>query len=187
MKFKPTSKSGGVVVELGPQENQLPALSAAPAPFKLKNILVPVDFSECSQKALQYAISCAKQFGAELALLHVVQPYPAVPEMAPVDIESIAEAKKKLAEAKGVIDKGVSAKTLVRVGNPPVEIVDAARACGSDLIIISTHGHTGLARVFLGSTTEKVVRQAPCPVLVVRQCEREFLSEAGACERREQI
>ena len=175
MKFKPASKSGGLAVELGPQENQLPVVSAGPIPFKLKEILVPVDFSECSQKALQYAIPFAKQFGAQLTLLHVVQPYPAVPEMAPVDIESIQDAKQKLVETKAAIDKGISARAQVRVGNPPAEIVDAATQGGSDLIILSTHAHTGLARVFLGSTAEKVVRQAPCPVLVVREQEREFV------------
>jgi len=174
MKFKPTSKTGGVLVELGPEENQLPA-SAGQQPFKLKNILVPVDFSECSQKALQYAIPFAKQFGAELALLHVVQPYPAVPEMANVDIESIQDAREKLAQTSATLDKAVRRKTLVRLGNPEREIVDGAKEYGSDLIIISTHGHTGLARVFLGSTTENVVRQAPCPVLVVREREREFV------------
>ena len=86
MKFKPTNKPGGVVVELGPKEAQLPVTSAeretAALPvFKLKKILVPVDFSDCSNKALQYAIPFAKQFDAELTLLHVVQPYLPVPEI----------------------------------------------------------------------------------------------------------
>ena len=176
MKFKPTSKTGGVVVELGPLENQFPTATAEKAPFRLKSILVPIDFSECSEKTLQYAVPLAKQFGAELALLHVVQPYPAVPEMAPVDVESIQDAKKKLAEVKQTIDKSISTKALVRLGSPEREIVDGAREYASDLIIIATHGRTGLARVFLGSTTEHVVRQAPCPVLVVREREREFVS-----------
>src|SRR5712691_7067324 len=91
MKFKRTSKSGGLVVELGPKEAQLPVKpverETAPLPvFKLKKILVPVDFSDCSNKALQYAIPFARQFDAELILLHVVQPYVPVPEMPTIDI-----------------------------------------------------------------------------------------------------
>src|ERR1041384_5100147 len=91
MKFKRTNKSGGVLVELGLKEAQLPVKStdrdAAPLPiFKLKKILVPVDFSDCSNKALQYAIPFAKQFDAELILLHIIQPYVPVPEMPTIDI-----------------------------------------------------------------------------------------------------
>ena len=97
MKIKPTSKTGGVLVELGPLEEQLPVQPPRPAAvFRLKKILVPVDFSDCSKKALQYAVPFARQFGAELVLLHVVQPYPAVPEMAPVDVETIQDGKAEV-------------------------------------------------------------------------------------------
>ena len=88
MKFKPIRKNSGVVLELGPLESRLPAdpreQVATPRPvFQLKKILVPVDFSDCSKKALQYALPFARQFEAELALVHVVQAYVAVPEMVP--------------------------------------------------------------------------------------------------------
>src|SRR5689334_23116598 len=97
MKFKPTSKSRGVVVELGPEETQIPAQSLATAPvFKLRKILVTIDFSDCSKKALAYAIPFARQFDAELNLLHVVEPYPAVPEMAPFDVETIEDGRLEL-------------------------------------------------------------------------------------------
>src|SRR5678816_63017 len=97
MKIKPTPSTGGVLMELGPEESQIPAQSVATAPvFKLQKILVPVDFSDCSKKALQYAIPFAKQFGAELVLLHVVEPYPLVPEMAPYDFETLSDGRQEL-------------------------------------------------------------------------------------------
>ena len=185
MKFKPSHKPGGVVVELGPTEVQLPVTSSgsamSPLPvFKLKKILVPVDFSDCSNKALQYAIPFAKQFDAELTLLHVVQPYLPVPEIPMVDVElvqrQIRESGKKELEAlqRTVADK-VSSETALRQGSPYVEIIKAAKELGIDLIILATHGRTGLAHVFLGSTAERVVRHAGCPVLVVRESERDFV------------
>jgi nucleotide-binding universal stress UspA family protein len=173
MKIKPTSKSGGVLVELGPLEQQIPE---QPAPvFRLKKILVPVDFSDCSKKALQYAIPFARQFGAELVLVHIVQPYPAVPEMAPVDVETIQDGKAEIESLRRGIAKDVPTSGSVRTGAPPTEIARAARELDIDLIIISTHGHTGLTHALLGSTAEKVARYAPCPVLIVRESEREFV------------
>src|SRR5438445_5987076 len=121
MKFKPTNKIGGVIVELGPQETRLPEefsapASAPPTPFKLKKILVPVDFSECSKKALQYALPLARQFDAELTLLHVVQPYPAVPEMYPVNVESSRDAEKDLKTLRRMTCDAIPSQTLLRVG-----------------------------------------------------------------------
>jgi len=114
MKFKKDSK-GGVAVELGPEETRF-AVTEAPLPaFRLKNILVPVDFSECSNKAIQYAVPFAKQFGAEVLLLHLVEPYPLVPEMAPVDIENFQDAKKQMEDCQHAVPS-IPVKTLVRVG-----------------------------------------------------------------------
>ncbi len=185
MKFKPTDKAGGVVVELGPRETQLPPLTAeqtigALPMFKLKKILVPVDFSVCSKKALQYAIPFAKQFAAELILLHVIQPYPPMPEMGPVDMDSIEDAKRELAEVRGSIHEAVQSSTVLRQGPPAVRIVEAAKELGCDLIILSIHGRSGLGRFLLGSTAEKVVRHAGCPVLVVREHEHEFIVDSVA-------
>ncbi len=177
MKIKPTQKKGGVVVELGPREAQLPtpavAEAGAPALFKLDRILVPVDFSECSKKTLQYAIPFARQFNAELSLLFVVQPYPTMGEMPAVD--PLPDVESELEELRKSIPAWVRLKTVVRHGEPHAEIVNAARELGMDLIIISTHGRSGLARVVMGSTAEKVVRHAGCPVLVVRENEHEFV------------
>ena len=180
MKIKPTHRKGEVLVQLGPQEAQLPeALSgkaAAALPvFTLKKILVPIDFSESSRKALRYAIPFARQFGAEVTLLHVVQPYPPVPEMAPVDVDMIQDAEQELKAFQPELEKAVDSHLLVRVGTPHLAIIEAAKNLEIDLIILSTHGRTGLAHVLLGSTAEKVVRHATCPILVVREDEREFV------------
>ncbi len=178
MKFKPTEKAGGLVVEMSPREAQLPmAETAAAAPlFKLKKILVPVDFSECSQKALQYAIPFARQFEAELALLHVLQPFVPMPELPQVDFDSLEDAKKELEALRQTIPSPVDSRMVLRRGDPSYEIVSAAKELDIDLIILSTHGRTGMARVLLGSTAEKVVRHASCPVLVVREREHEFVA-----------
>ncbi len=190
MKFKPTNSAGGVVVEPGPKEAQLPTITARQMPaalpvFHLKKILVPVDFSACSKKALQYAIPFARQFGAELTILYVVQPFLPVPEMVTVDLATIESqmrqtGEQQLAALKATVDESVDCKTALRVGNPHGEIIEAAKTLGSDLIILSTHGHTGLAHVFLGSTAERVVRSADCPVLVVREKEHDFVAGRSA-------
>ena len=172
MKVKPSPRNQGVVVELGPEEAQLPAANV----FSLKKILVPVDFSDCSKKALQYAIPFARQFGAELTLLSVVEPYPAVPEMAPTDFQTVGDTRRELERMRETVPEAIRAKTLLRTGAPSTEIVDAAADLGTDLIIIATHGRKGLSRMMLGSTTEKVVRHARCPVLIVRETEREFIA-----------
>ena len=149
------------------------------AVFQLKKILVPVDFSACSRKALQYAVPFARQFGSQLVLLHVVEPFVAVPtpEMLPEDnIQvSTAEAEQKLTELGETLGHDVLLTTLVRKGSPHVEIMDTAKELEIDLVILSTHGRTGLDHVLLGSTAEKVVRRLGCPVLVVREHEHEFI------------
>jgi len=147
-----------------------------PVPFRVKSILVPIDYSPPSRKALNYAVSVAQQFKAKLTLLTVVEPmgtpdfaasFPLVME----DDKLMALAKKNL---EGVmksarVPRGMVEKILVRFGRSFHEITEAARTRKVDLIIISTHGYSGLKHVLLGSTTERVVRHAPCPVLVVRQ------------------
>ena len=183
MKFKPGSKGGGLVVEIDPRENAFPlgerAITALPE-FRLKQILVPVDFSECSRKALRYAIPFAKQFEAEITLVHVVQYPVGATEMMVGFGQIIDESKKALDAQLAEIKDFVPSREILREGNPSVEIVRAATELDSDLIILSTHGHTGLAHVLLGSTAERVVRYAPCPVLVVREREREFIAEETA-------
>jgi len=143
--------------------------------FRLKKILVPVDFSGCSKKALQYAIPFARQFGAELILLHVAQSYPPMPEMGPVDVENLVDAHEQLAALQGTVGNVVPSKTMVRTGSPQGEIIEAAKEFDIDLIVLATHGRRGLEHVLLGSTAEKVVRHAGCPILIVRENEHEFI------------
>lgn len=184
MKIKRLSKPGRVAMELDGKDDQLLAKGKDErgAGFQLKKILVPTDFSACSQKALQYAIALAKQFSASLTLLNVVTPVADVGELGmgtPVFPEGeIREysMSRLAALAKSDIGKQVSAATEVRVGQPVIEIIEAAREQQIDLIIMGTHGHTGLKHFLLGSVTENVVRHAKCPVLVVREREHEFIS-----------
>lgn len=153
------------------------------AGFAIKHILVPVDFSERSLKAKRYAVAFARQFGASVSLIHVVGVNYGGGEFAALDL---APMENELAEAaarqlKEIIEKqiptAVPADAIVRIGRPVESIVDSARQRHADLIIMSTHGHTGLKHMLLGSVTENVVRHAACPVLVVREHEQEFVTE----------
>jgi universal stress protein A len=176
MKIKPIKERGGVLVELGPNETQLPSDTL----LKLKRVLVPVDFSDCSRKALAYAVPFAKQFGAELVIAYVVQPYIPVPEMSAVDTTDMLaqmreSGKSELEKLRLSITADVKIETLLRVGHPAQEIVKAAAEIDADLILLSTHGRTGLGRMFFGSVAEHVTRYAGCPVLTVREREHEFV------------
>jgi nucleotide-binding universal stress UspA family protein len=184
MKVKKADSSGKITMEMSRDDDALLEKAAATGRFRLRSILVPVDFSPCSDKALDYAVAFSKQFGAGLVLLHVVEPmvYPENYLAVPTVNEDINASLTKAAEEKlgiqreriGVDDSKVEGMT--RLGRPYVEIVEAAKAAGADLIILGTHGHTGLKHVLLGSTAERVVRHAPCPVLTVRDPEHDFIA-----------
>ncbi len=180
MKIKKSKTPGRLAIELDERDETLLARSTGPELLKIKRILVPTDFSECSQKALQYAAAFAKQFGAALDVVHVVVPRYGVEGYSDFEFKRIrgemkAEDERKLSDLIDEHIPRVEATGAVRIGSPPNEIVAAAKELESDLIIISTHGHTGFKHMFLGSTAEAVVRQAPCPVLVVREREHEFI------------
>ena len=150
-----------------------PALTA-----RLKTIVVPIDFSPPSKNALRYAVRLAEQFGSVLRLVHVVEPAPFLGDLSDVglirsDGEIARVAKVQLqALAQDEIEELVPVYPEVRIGKPYNEIVAAAKVSSADLIVIATHGYTGLKHVLLGSTAERVVRHAPCPVLVVRESGR---------------
>jgi len=159
----------------------VPASPMAPLRFRLKRVLVPVDFSEPSRKAIRYAYEFAGQFGARLTLLHVVEPLSYPPDFAmvpllPPDVEGrrILELTKHLEELARSVAGGVETEAVVITGRPWQGVVDHAKSSETDLIVVSTHGYTGLKHVLLGSVTEKIVRHAPCPVLVVRDEEHDF-------------
>jgi universal stress protein A len=151
-----------------------------PAAIHLKRILVPVDFSDPSDQALRYAIRFAQHFGGEITLLHIVQPsVPPYPEVAPYfdyteeELENAEKAMQTLV-ARPML-KSCPLQTALRTGLAAHEIVEAARELDSDLIVIATHGYTGWKHFCIGSTTERVVRTAPCPVFVVREKQHELI------------
>jgi universal stress protein A len=156
-------------------------IDLVPSIIKLKKILVPIDFSDTSKKALSYAIAFARQFGGKITLLHVVEPYiyPIDPTFAPYPIpvnETGLEKKLelKLSRLKNRFDQELFDPIVVRKGRAFEQVVQVAKEQETDLIILTTHGYTGFKHVFLGSNSERVVQHAPCPVLVVREREHEF-------------
>jgi nucleotide-binding universal stress UspA family protein len=150
--------------------------------MQIKTILYATDFSHGARAAMDHVVSLSKDYNAKLILLHVIQDITiaewyipselSVAEMV-ADIEKNAwqEMEKWLAEFSLKI-KDVE-KIVVR-GVPFVEIIKTAREKNADLIIIGTHGRTGIDHMLFGSTAEKVVRKAPCPVLTVRIAGKEF-------------
>jgi len=142
----------------------------------VQHVLVPIDFSATADRALAYAIALAQQLQARLTLLHVL-------DMTPVTMDEMTagmtatyleaqetEAQRLLQASRERVQRaGLQGESLLVQGPPPQTILDTAGEQGVDLIIMGTHGRTGLARVLLGSVAEHVVRQGPCPVLVVRR------------------
>jgi len=147
-----------------------------------KKILVPVDFSATSQQAFQYASRFAEQFGCEIVLLHVVEPESVIAG-APTAIDVFAQPEEDTIAAKAELEALVASSrnrpssiTLkVRTGHAPNEINKVAKDLDVDLIVIATHGYTSWRHFCIGSTAERVVHTAPCPVLVVRDKEHEFI------------
>ena len=183
MKFKPARKPGRLAVELG-ERDSLSAL--AMPPIRLKRILVPTDFSECSRQALRYAVPFARQFDASIVLLFVAQVNFPGAEVIDVNVARLETELRVSGERqlKALLEReiggAVPARAVVRTGQPVSEILHVAETMDIDLIVISTHGRTGLAHVFLGSTAEKIVRHAKCPVFVVREKERDFVPSLNA-------
>lgn len=160
----------------------LPVPKAKRAALRIRKVLVPLDFSSASKNAFKYALKLAQQVGAQLTLLHVIRPtaspaFSTLTETAVLfetDLATSEEALRSLvamARTAGVID----AQSTFRVGVAAHEIVEEAKELDADLIVIATHGFTGWKHYCIGSTAERVVRAAPCPVLVVREKEYEFV------------
>ncbi len=162
---------------------ELPKRAGKTPPFTLKKILVPIDFSNLSKDALPYAVLLAGHYGAELVLLHIAEKFPIdyllgrglmnetiapMIKQAEADLGRIAEDLSKATR--------VNATAVVREGRPFEAICATAKTGGADLIVVTTHGYTGLKHAWLGSTAERVVRHAPCPVLVVRELGHEVIS-----------
>jgi nucleotide-binding universal stress UspA family protein len=142
----------------------------------VRRILVPTDFSEPSSEALDLAIAFAQRLGAQLTLLHAHEMptwvFPdAVMPVTPQVVMQIEETSKRELErlAGRAREVGITVETAVTIGPNDAEICRKAEEMGADLIIMGTHGRTGLRHALLGSVAEKVVRKAPCPVLTVRE------------------
>jgi universal stress protein A len=148
--------------------------------MNIRKILVPTDFSKNSLVALEYARDFAKRFDAEILLVHVFEPPPysamtlgggaAITPVVQEDMrQEVTQELEKIASDE--LADGVKVGVLLRDGSPFVEIIATAKEEHADLIVIATHGHTGIKHLLLGSTAEKVVRRAPCLVLTVRSPE----------------
>ncbi len=149
--------------------------------IRIQRILVPTDFSEPGRSALKYAVEFADQFGAAVDLLHVVEPIPPGALLSYQPMEDLRSSLVKHAEEQMEAlhsqweDCCFPVEKIVLEGHPFVEIVRCARDRKTDLIIMGTHGRGPIAHMMLGSTTEQVIRKAPCPVLTVRHPEHEFI------------
>jgi nucleotide-binding universal stress UspA family protein len=141
-----------------------------------QRFLVPVDFSAYANQAVEYAIGLASKLGARVTLLHVIQPLPlgGVDMGVTLPYAYIQEMEAEIARSmqaylEQVTASGLEGEIVVVHGVPFQEIIETAKMQQVDLIVMGTHGRTGLQHVLLGSVAEKVVRLAPCPVLVARQ------------------
>jgi len=148
-----------------------------PAPsFAISCILVPIDFSVHSKNALKYALPLAERFQACLHLVYVVEPtiYPADLGFGQVVLPGVEDElrEKGADELKGLVEKEignrVKATTAVRSGNPHQEILREADDRGVDLIVVATHGHSGVEHMLFGSTADRIVRRSRVPVLTIR-------------------
>jgi universal stress protein A len=155
------------------------AVELVPQILHPKRILVPIDFSATSKKAFQYALRFAEQFGCEIVLLHVVEPVEAIAGT-PLAVDIFAQPEEDTTAAEAELASLAANSrsafiSAVRIGHAPNEITKAAKELDVDLIVIATHGYTSWRHLCIGSTAERVVRTAPCSVLVVREKEHEFV------------
>jgi universal stress protein A len=143
--------------------------------MQIKTILCPIDFSEISANALEYAVFLASHHHAELLMLHVVEQlhefeHYQILVLTPQELaeEMEKQAHEKLTKLTEQIKKTIKVETVVRQGKPFVEIIKEAKEKDMDLIVMASHGRTGVSHMLMGSVAEKVVRKANCPVLIVR-------------------
>lgn len=161
-----------------PRRSVEQVLAAPPVGTSLpiQRILVPIDFSVHSKNALRYAITFAEQFGASLHLIYVVEPtiYPADLGFGQVVMPDVEEELRERGfdELKALVAREIGARvkatSAVRTGKPHQEILVEADEQKADLIVVASHGHTGVEQILFGSTAMRIVRLAKCPVLTVR-------------------
>jgi len=140
----------------------------------IKKVLCPVDYSACSENAFKYAVHIARTESARLYLMHVID-IRSFGHESPLDFDApkpgddvIRRIKEELVRKAADEVKGVDIESIVVVGVPVKDILSVAKEKKVDLIVMGTHGRTGVPHVVIGSVAENVVRKAPCPVLAVR-------------------
>jgi len=158
------------------------------ADFQPQNILVPVDFSSLTPKTLACAQILAQRFGAVVHLVHIAEPIPVVSGVDPVPIPidnaaRLSGLERDLAGLAKQLPPGSRGRAVVREGLAVDGIISLAKELQADLIVMPTHGHTGVARVFFGSVAEGVVRAATCPVFVQRADGRDAGDTSKAAEK----
>ncbi len=151
--------------------------------IKIRRILCPVDFSDASRNAVRYAHEFAKGMGSTLVLLNVVEPRPMAVDMSlsyvPLEEDLEKAAREDLDEIiTAEREKGVEVQAEVQIGTPAEVILEKAAELGVNLVILGSHGKTGLSRLLMGSVAESVVRKAKCPVLIVKAEETEFIEDS---------
>jgi nucleotide-binding universal stress UspA family protein len=156
--------------------------------LRIERILVPCDFSPPAERALVYALRFAEQFGAVLTVVHVTEPVTHAPahcsvpdfmnwlETSQTDLKARLQALVDRLSSDIAQELHPKVEVLTATGEAGAEIVRSAAKVQADLIIIATHGYTGIKRFMVGGTTRKVVTHATCPVLVVREQEHEFVA-----------
>lgn len=141
--------------------------------LSIRKIMVPTDFTTYSDHAIEYAIMVGRKFQAKILLVHVIEPlaYSVTDTMQVFDhYTALKTVAKPILEnlQKRLLKKGLTVDSILLDGNPYLEIVKKSREAGVDLIIMGTHGRTGIEHILIGSVAERVVRLASCPVLTVR-------------------
>ncbi|MEJ2720413.1 MAG: universal stress protein [bacterium] len=147
-----------------------------------KEIVMPIDFSEHSLRAVDYGVEIGQKFSSHLTLVYVIEPLLQAADLTwtTVDFEELNRAHRTSAERQlqqildDRIPKGLACNTAILLGKPFVEIIKYAQEENADLIVMATHGRSAISHILMGSTAEKVVRRAPCPVLTVKHPKHVF-------------
>jgi universal stress protein A len=146
---------------------------------EIHRILVPLDFSPASDRALAYAVALSTEFGAPLYLLHVIEdrlitgPWPSevyLGELPKLREDLVKDAERRMRQClESLAADGITATGEVLIGGPSHVIIEQAAEVNADLLVMGTHGRTGITHLLIGSVAERVIRHAPCPVFVVRE------------------
>jgi nucleotide-binding universal stress UspA family protein len=160
----------------GTSKKSTPRPAATGPSLGIRSILVPIDFSIHSKNALKYAVPLAEKFGASLHLVYVVEPtiYPADLGFGQVVLPGVEDELREKGgdELESLIEREIGtrvrATSAVRSGNPHQEILREAEEKGVDMIVVATHGHSGVEHMLFGSTADRIVRKSKVPVLTIR-------------------